>query len=171
MTNPTIPYIDFGNSIAARNNAYSLQTSLSGFAWKLMNNLQNMVVPDQSNLPNSASTTNPPFYGDPSNSGLPDVALTYVTGDGLFPTATIKFFLSAPSGYYNFSCWFNVTFFDANRITVTANNVPAVTARFDMSNVNQSTMNLFSYSILGTAIPVWLDEVSSAYYNNTNPTS
>jgi hypothetical protein len=167
MTTPVIPYIDFGNLAVARNNNYSLQTLLQGFAWKILTNLQAIVVQDQSNLPNSAAKISNAFYPDPQT-GQPDISLSYTPNTGAYPTGTIKFYFSGPNNAYDISCPFTVEFFDATHITITAVDAPAVTARFDASNPDQSALNVFTYAILGVAMPAWFDKMTNAYYNNGN---
>jgi hypothetical protein len=175
MTTPVIPYVDFGNLIAERYNNNTLLTLLQNFSNILFNSLHSMVVQDNSDLPNSTGKISVAFYGDP-NSGSPnygqaDISLTYTPNTGPYPTGTITIYFSGPNGMADFNCVFDVEFFDTQRITITAQGAPSVTARFDASNPDPSALNIFVYAIMGVAMPVWMDQVTNGVYNNVWPTN
>jgi hypothetical protein len=167
-----ITYSDFGNLVIDRSNQLACTTTINNFATTLVIGLQNAVYidPNVTPTPRSYNGQMTNFYSPSGTDTTPETALTYVSGNGAFPTGVITIWFSSPTTstnfYTDFKFSFNVEFFDVNRITVTAVGVPSVTAKFDVSNIDQPTFNLFLYSILGTAIPVWMDEVSNYVWNN-----
>jgi hypothetical protein len=159
MITPQIPYFDIDDLVLARNNQSTLQGNLLNFSWSLITALTNMVVNDPNTPPQSPIAA--AFYPNP-NTGNPDISLNYVVGDGEFPTAKIRFYF-APT-QWSMALTFDIAFFDATHITVTASGIPSVTGKFEIYNLDPHKLNLFCYSIIGTAMPVWMDQASQGFY-------
>lgn len=161
MITPQIPYYDIDNVLLERNNSYDVHTTVNQFSWTLLNALNGIVVNDPNTPP--VSPISNPFYPNPS--GTLDTSVTYVSGE--FPSAKCRFYF-APTAW-SLGLVFEYEFFDKDRFTITSVDVPSVTARFDNSNIDQGRLRLFCYSIIGTLMPVLMDQVSSAYYTGTDP--
>jgi hypothetical protein len=164
MANPTIPYQDLGNFILARSDQSNVQSAVNTMALALLNNLNSIIIEDTTQPPVCGATN--PVYVNPTTN-QPDIIVTYQIGDGLFPTASFLLYLAGPAGSNNVEMNFDVEFFDYDQITVTAQGVPSVTGRFDVTNISRKALNALSYGVLGVALQVWLDSVSDSIYNGT----
>lgn len=161
----TISYSDIGNLANARNNSAQVWTNLGTFGNYLFNSLRSVIAVDDNNPPVPKVNDTLAIY---TPSGLAETSVKYTPGNGPFPVGNIRMYLGTPDGEGNVGFDFIVEFFDINRITVTADGVPSVTAKFDVTNIDAATFNLFVASVLGTAIPVWLDKLSDSFYNGTS---
>jgi hypothetical protein len=107
------------------------------------------------------------FYG-PASGDASAPALIYNAGTGAYPVGTFSLFFNATSDITNFPLHFTVTFFDSNRITVSSADAPTVIGRFDMTDIDQSALNIFVYGILGVVLPAAFDQISDWIYNGTD---